>query len=194
MVEIPTLEPNELVAGDTLRFTRSLADYPAGQGWSLDYNLRGPAVINWTSAADGDSHKIEVTAATTAAYTAGLYEIAGFAKKGTERFRIYHGTLEIRPNLAAVAGTYEARSHAQRVLDAIEAVIEKRASKDQESYAIAGRQLSRTPLADLLVLRDRYRGEVAREEKAERIRQGLGTGGRILTRFRDPGGRLSGES
>lgn len=194
MVEIPTLEPDELVAGDTVEFRRSLGVFSASQGWSLEYALRGPASITWTSTAEGDDHKVLVTAQTTAAYTAGLYEIAGYAKKGSgaslERHRIHFGTIAIRPNLSAVSGVHDPRSHARKVLDAIEAVLEKRASKDQESYTIAGRMLSRTPVGDLVALRDRYREEVAREEQAERIRAGLGHGGKILVRFSDPGRRL----
>ena len=65
-------------------------------------------------------------------------------------------------------------SHAQTVLDAIEAVIENRASLDQQSYTIAGRRLDRMPIADLLMLRDRYKAEVFKEEVEARIAAGLG--------------------
>lgn len=59
-------------------------------------------------------------------------------------------------------------SHAERVLVAIEAVIEGRASKDQESYKIGDRELVRTPLRDLLLLRDRYREDVRRARSARK--------------------------
>ena len=49
--------------------------------------------------------------------------------------------------------------HVRRVIDAIEAVIERRATKDQKSYSIDGRSLERTPIDELLLLRDRYRAE-----------------------------------
>lgn len=52
------------------------------------------------------------------------------------------------------------RSHAERVLEMIERVIENRASSDVQSYTIAGRQLAKMPLDELLTLRKQYREEV----------------------------------
>jgi len=69
------------------------------------------------------------------------------------------------------------------VLESIEAVLESRASIDQESYSINNRSLARTPIPDLVVLRDKYRGEYVREKRAERIRNGLGHSGTIKVRF-----------
>ncbi len=43
-------------------------------------------------------------------------------------------------------------------------MIEKRASRDQERYTINNRELWRTPMRDLLLLRDTYRVEVRKEE------------------------------
>ena len=68
----------------------------------------------------------------------------------------------------SIAAGHDARSHVQRVLDAIEAVLEKRATLDQEQYRINNRELRRTPIADLLKLRDRYRGELARMKAASK--------------------------
>ena len=81
------------------------------------------------------------------------------------------------------ADTADPRSHAKITLEAVEAVIEGRATKDQENYSIAGRSLSRTPVADLLSLRDYYRTEFLREQRVERRNNGIGTGARILARF-----------
>jgi hypothetical protein len=53
--------------------------------------------------------------------------------------------------------------HVEKVLDAIEAVIENRASQDQMSYSIKGTTLSRTPIADLLLLRREYKEEYKME-------------------------------
>ena len=91
------------------------------------------------------------------------------------------GTWEVKSNLDA--DTSDPRSHAKITLEAVEAVIEGRATKDQENYSIAGRSLSRTPVADLLSLRDYYRTEFLREQRVERRNNGTGTGARILARF-----------
>lgn len=76
------------------------------------------------------------------------------------------------------------QTHAERVLNAIEATIERRASTDQMSYTIDGRSLSRTPIADLLALRDRYKAEVAREKQAARLKNVRGGGRQVFVRFR----------
>jgi len=74
-------------------------------------------------------------------------------------------------------------THARRVLTAIEAVIEGRASKDQEEYTIGTRSLKRTPIKDLLVLRDAYKAEVAHEDAQYRLAQGLPNPRKVRVRF-----------
>ena len=66
-----------LVLGDTLNYTTAVADYPASAGWALTYRLvpRSGAgtTIEFTSTADGDLHRLQVSATTTAAWTAGTW-------------------------------------------------------------------------------------------------------------------------
>lgn len=78
-----------------------------------------------------------------------------------------NGQITILPDLASAGDGFNGKTHAQRTLEAIEAVIEKRATMDQERYRINNRELYRTPIADLLKLRDLYRLEVAREKQAQ---------------------------
>jgi len=184
MVDIPTTEPAEIIAGDTLKWKREdlSADYPASS-WTLTYELRGPQQITITATADGDDFSVSVGTSTTAGWTAGDYWWAAYVSDGTDRYRVDGGTLTIKPDLATTGAVYDGRSHAKKVLDAIEAVIEGRASKDQMSYTIAGRSLARTPIADLLRLRDSYKAEYKAEQKAEKIDRGVKTGDKILTRF-----------
>lgn len=185
MADIPKTEPTEIQAGDTIKWRREdLSDYPASQGWSLNYNFVGQAGrFAVAAAADGDKFAITIAAAISATYTAGIYQWVAKVSKGTESYTVDSGTCKVLPDLYAKTAALDGRSHAKKVLDSIEAVIEGRATKDQMSYQIAGRQLSRTPIADLLTLRSRYKAEYSAELKAERIKNGLDTGGRILVRF-----------
>jgi hypothetical protein len=48
---------------------------------------------------------------------------------------------------------------------------------------VNGRQLSRTPISDLLVLYNKAKAAVASEERAEDIANGLGNPGKIKVRF-----------
>ena len=62
------------------------------------------------------------------------------------------------------------------MLDAIEALIEGRATKDVSSYSIAGRSLTRMTPDELVKWRSTYRAEVARQRNA-----GKPNGGRKIT-------------
>lgn len=182
MPDIPPIVPSRVVAGDTIKFKLSLGDYPATV-WSLTVELRGAdGAITWTGVASGADHLVEVSAATSAAYTAGRYHWHAYVTASAERYHVDRGTIEIQPNFAA-AGAADRRTHAETALDAINAVLESRASKDQESYSIAGRTLQRTPIADLIRLQSHYRAEVERERRAERMRRGLGGPSRVVVRL-----------
>ena len=68
-------------------------------------------------------------------------------------------------------------------VDAVEAVLENRASMDQQSMSIAGRSLSRMSITDLMTFRDRYKAEYLKEVKIARIKNGLASGNTIKVNF-----------
>jgi len=172
--------PDSFTAGTTLALTVALTAYPPPE-WSLTLLLRGPEQRDLTSTPDGTLHAFSVAAVDTASWAAGAYWYSLRATDGTEVHEIETGTLSVAPDLAAVSAEHDGRTHAERVLEAIEAVIEGRASKDQDSYRINNRELRRTPVSQLLKLRDVYRQEVRRARAAKRGRDTLGR--QILARF-----------
>lgn len=178
---IPTTEPLTLRAGDSVRWTRTLADYPAGDGWALSYVLvSASARINIVSAADGDDHAVTLAAATTAAYAPGAYTWAAYVTKDADRYTLGSGRIEVLPDLAAAGLTaHDGRSHARKVLEALEAWIES-ADPSVARRKIADREIQFIPIPELLALRDRYRREVRAEDAAAGIRPARG---RILLRF-----------
>ena len=192
-------EPLELIIGDTVTWTRrnvqaisendngttESVSIKASEGWALKFTAVGPAGIIAINAAaeDTDDFKFTAAAAVTAAYVAGLYSWQITATKTTTRYTIAEGIITLKDNIAGRAALYDNRSHAKKVLDAIEAVIEGRASQDQMGYTIAGRSLSRTPLPDLLKLRATYKSEYADEQATANIAAGLATGRKVYTRF-----------
>lgn len=180
---IPTIEPQSFTAGDTVQWTKSLKDYPASAGWVVTYTaINGSAKFTATSTADGDLHAITLAAAATAAYVAGSYYFEGYVSKAGQRFTISTGWWTVAPNITA-STTLDARSHARKTLAAIQAVIEGRASIDQQEYTIGNRSLKRTPIADLLVLMSKYETLVKSEDNALALAQGRPTKNRILVRF-----------
>ena len=172
-METPSIEPSSIRSGDTVSWSKDLsADYPANGGWSLVYTLTLQSDfskrLQVTATTVGATFLATITKAQTAALTAGTYNLFGHVSSVTERHQVFQGTLEVLPDLAAVL-TGDGRSIVKRTLDAIQAVIENRASVDQESVSINGRSLNRTPIADLLVLYDRYKTEYKKELNAEQM-------------------------
>jgi hypothetical protein len=184
--DIPTTEPAEVRAGDTWKWTKSVPDYPAS-AWTLKYRFKSATGgFEITASTSGDDYSVTVAAATTAAYASGAYSWIAWVEGGSsEKYTVDSGTLAIDADYRTGTATLalDDRSHARKVLAAIEAVIEGRASKDQEEYEIAGRRLKRTPIASLLKLRQFYKAEVASEISAEAIANGVGTGRRIQFRI-----------
>src|SRR5690606_28946215 len=139
--------------------------YPAPE-WVLLAYVRGPKSINLEATASGSAHQFSAPAATTSEWTPGDYWYSLRATNGDEAVEIETGTLRVLPDLMAAGDGYDGRSQAQIALDAINAVLEKRASLDQERYRINNRELYRTPIAELLKLRAHY-VELCRAEDAE---------------------------
>lgn len=155
-------------AGDTIRWSRSLSDYPANEGWDLKFTLLGQGgAHNGTASADGDAHQITVAASESATWAPGNYLLTEYVTKGAERFTIASRSVRVLPDLASATDAVDTRSHARKVLDAIEAWLESKAPV-HGMLEIAGRRIQHYPIEQLLVLRDRYRIEVAAEESAAR--------------------------
>lgn len=164
--------PKEIKAGVSLIATIE-APLHLAPAWSVTAMLRGPSKIDLVATGDGSAHEVKATALTTATWEPGRYAVTIRASNGEDVFELEAGQAEVVADLADLDAGHDPRGHAERTLEAIEAVIEKRATKDQSAYTINGRQLQRTPIADLLAFRTYYRNEVARL-KSKRPRRLLG--------------------
>jgi hypothetical protein len=181
MVNIPTIEPESFIAGDTVKWTRSFTDYKASDGWVLKYNLRGTASINLTATASGDDHLISIAAAATAAYTAGQYKWIATVEKESERYTVDEGYTEIKENYATAASITDEMITLQAQLAAIDAYVAT--NYKHSSYSIAGRSLTQYSVADLFVLRDRLARQLKSLKDAEKVRRGMNAGGIVRVRF-----------
>ncbi len=179
--------PEKFYAGDTLKFdvpapSDGRETYRATDGWTLSFRLVGIAgTYSFDATADGDGFSVNVDASTTASWAPGFYSWTAYVTKSGERHIVGSGHMEILPNPVSASAS-DARSHVKRLLDAIEAVLEGRVTKDVESYTIGGRQLTRIPIPELLRLRDKYKAEYRRELQAERLAKGLRSGRTVRVR------------
>ena len=155
------MEPKQLHAGDSITWSRDVPAFPAAAGWVLSYVLNGPDRVSFEALATERMHTIEVAASVTATWPPGFYRWVARVERGNERRTVASGTLEVLPNLDTAEPT-DARSHAQRMLALIEAALEKRIPKDQQSYEIDGLRLDRIPIERLDALRTKYRRELQR--------------------------------
>lgn len=152
--------PASIKAGLTFITQPIVSAHPAPD-WALSALLRGPQSIDIDALVDGSTHYFRVDAAETAAWTPGnyWYSVRATGPDGIV-VEVESGEVAIKPDLAAIQPGHDGRDHVRRTLEAIEAVLEKRATLDQERYKINNRELWRTPVADLLKLRDRYKAEL----------------------------------
>lgn len=157
--------PDKIGAGLTFSALLTLTAYPA-PAWAVSVLLRGPSVINLEAVAEGSQHRIKADATTTGNWQPGVYWYSMRATRGDDVVEVEQGHITISPDLANAAAGFDGRSQAQVALDAIDAVLGKRATLDQERYRINNRELQRTPIADLIKLRSYYAAQVRNEKAA----------------------------
>lgn len=191
---VPSRIPERVVAGDKFTWKDGLGDYPADVAgtalagtWILTTEIVGASADlgTFTASASGASHLTTVAAATTAGWSAGDYSYQQFVTENVNggRHLVSEGWLTVAANLAT-STTFDGRSHVKQTLDALQATILGKASKDQLSYSISGRALQRMSPEELITWESHYKALHAQELRALRIENGLGHHGKIRTRFK----------
>lgn len=185
-------EPYTLAAGDSISFRKTLPDFPASDGWTLKYELRGQQVpIEFASTSDGDSHVLSVDAATTAAWIPGDYAFVGYAELGTERTEFFKASLTVTADLETQSGDVPVTTHAQRMLVKLEAVLEGKAGDDILDSEIEGTVIRRMPLADVYKMRAKYKRERQSEIAQENVANGRASGRKIVVSLNVTGPKVA---
>lgn len=169
----PTIEPTEVIAGDTAAWNISAGEYPAPT-WVLTYSLlkKDCDKITITATDNGDlSHAVSVLAATTAVWEPGEYRWQKHFTSGSTRNTVASGWLTVVADYAASKG--DPRSHVKRTLDALEAVRENKATGDQLSFSIQGRSISRMSWDEVNAAYDHFSRLFAAEVALEKSSRGI---------------------
>lgn len=169
--------PSELIIGDTWSWDESLPNYPASTWTMTFYFVNSAAAFSVVASASGDDYAVSVNATITDGRTAGRYRWSARVTDGTDVHTLAQGWTDV---LANVTAAQDARSSARRTLDAVEATLEGRATRDDLNTAINGRSISRIPISELLQWRDRLKEEARAQEEGENA----GLGRDIRVRFR----------
>jgi hypothetical protein len=184
MATTPTTEPASVVAGDTITWQKSLSDYPAPT-WTLKYRLLNAAgKIDITATASGTDHIVAVTSTTSSAWAAGDYDFTAWVEKVGERHTVDAGRITVKPNLAAL-NTHDGRTSARIIYDSLLAAYKSAAASRAyvAEYEVAGRRMKFNNKADWLTEINFWKAQVAAEDRAAAIADGLGAGARVLVRF-----------
>jgi hypothetical protein len=186
--EIPTIEPTEIFANTTNKWTKSLSDYPANDGWTLTYYFVHATAANNKSkvaTASGADFLITLSATDTTSYTVGTYDWFSKASKNGEVYVVGTGRVVVKAD-PANAATARSLTHAETMLAAIRAALEGSASSDVLEYTIEGRQLKRIPKKDLLEMEQKYATRVANEQASIAQANGTYESKNVRVSFRSP--------
>lgn len=188
--------PKKFFAGDIVQWrldatTDTFGESISSPDWSVIYYLRTNtnaegATVN--SSAYGTGFAFEIAPATTANFDAGSWFYQAVANEsGNKKQTIASGRFEVLASRAytGTPAALDGRTQLKKDFDAIEAAI--RAIIDGgvvQEYKIGSRDVKKYDLTELIMLRDKYKGMLVREQKAEMIANGLGNPHNLYIRNR----------
>lgn len=155
------IEPHEIIAGDSVTWSVVIPGC-SPQDWALTYAIKGQSALNVTAFPTGSTNGefgVFIFASQSAALAEGVYEWAAQVTSGSYATTVRSGRLNVRPSLiSATAGSRA--SHIEKMVTAIETVIEGRIPNDVQQFTIGSRSITSIPIAELMVLRATYRREL----------------------------------
>jgi len=186
--------PATIRAGDTIKWRDiasqdSLGNAIDSSNWTLTYYLRtntaseGATVVG---SAYGTGWEFTIAASTSADFAAGDWYWQAIATYGSEKVTLGAGQLTVLAALdyTGSPGALDGRTQAEIDLAAVKAAIRSIVSGGGvKSYSIAGRNLQKYELADLIALESKLKAEVNRERAAALIANGLGNPHNLFVRF-----------
>lgn len=183
-----TAVPTSMYAGDTLSLLIALDNFPAGEGWTLTYGFRkeNGSEISFASSASGSQYALSVEATVTAGWLPGKYVGTARVTLGAQSYTVWRGTMEVLPDLAQQEDNFDTRTSSKKCLDAINAVLEGKATRDVLQTTIAGQSIGRMSWDELLSARAYFQDLVDSEIAAENAANGRGNSRNILVRFGRP--------
>jgi hypothetical protein len=184
----PTQEPLEVVVGDFIQWRRTDlgADYPNDQ-FTASYIARvtggGASEIQITGTAFGNDYLFSISSTVSDDFSPGYYHYQLEMVRNSDSERIVVDRGAFRAIVDLDVNNSDPRSHAEIMIDKIQARLESRADVDVSNYSINGRSLVKMSIEELLRWRDYYRAEFTMEKRKERVRRGKTTGSSIKVRF-----------
>lgn len=138
--------------------------------WALKYELRGPSQLTVMAVPDGNGWRASIATADSAPLTAGPYSWAAYLSRGDERVTVRSGGLVVVADIAAITGSIDSRTVAQKALADCEAALAtfKSSGGKVKSYTIGTRQTEFHSLTELMQLRAFWQQRVNKEQRVNR--------------------------
>jgi len=187
--------PASIRAGSTVKWRESSQVAPFGDAlqstdsWAMKFYLRTNTASEGhtaTGSTYGTGWQVEISASDSSAFDAGDWFWNCEVSKGSEKYIVGSGALEVLQALAytGTPGALQGKSQIEQDLDAIQAAIRTLVSGGVvKEYSIAGRSLKKYDLSDLMTLESRLKYQLKREQKADLIANGLGNPSSMYVRF-----------
>lgn len=186
--------PGTIRAGDTIKWRDdgsqdSLGNPITSGTWTLKYYLRfnhNNEAHTATGSAYGTGWEFTISATDSAGFDAGTWYWQAVATYSTESVTLGSGQLTVQPSLTYTTSpaAYDGRSQAQKDLEAVQSAIRAIINNGiVKSYSIAGRNLQKYELTDLIELESKLKAEVQRERTADLIANGKGNPHNLFVRF-----------
>jgi len=154
--------PKELVAGETISETATMADYPAADGWAVTYRFSAPTPFSQacTGGTDG-AWVLALTSAQTLTLPAGSIRFDAIATQtvGESVAQV----VAVDSGVIVVSASPLLASKWATVLESVDAAIATWGTSDQRSMSIEGMSVNYRDISELLKLRAFCVRMVARE-------------------------------
>lgn len=105
-------------------------------------------IVGW--AQSDDSFLFRIAPSESITWPPGRHGWQRTATDSTDTYTIASGVTEVLPGFAAQVAGGDPRSYWERVIDAIEATMEGRATVDMNQYAFNGRSLTKMTISELM--------------------------------------------
>ncbi|WP_406828124.1 hypothetical protein [Microbulbifer sp. ARAS458-1] len=176
-------EPRKFIAGDSVRWSRSLPDYPPADGWALEYKLvsLGQSHTIATTGA-GTEYQVSLASADTESWAAGDYHLVPMVSKDTDRHSLDPIRVVVKPNPASAS--YDPRNFDEKVLAELESLLQKKATADKQTVTVEGQTVGRYTWAELQAAEKYFRGRVNRQRRLEREKRTGRKSNRVLARVK----------
>lgn len=150
---VPTCEPTDVTAGDSLEWDKTLSLFPASQGWELSYALISESGAGATAdlaiafdavlgpvTANGDVFEVRVSASSTEDLVTGPYRLVATVTDGSTKKSWLAGRVLVHADPAAEVG---AKSFSRTMRDTLRTAMSSAASDGAYlSVSVNGRSVT----------------------------------------------------